>query len=173
MKRGDVLLWGFAGTTVLTTILRLGQAAGLTRIDLPLILGLIFTPDRDRAKAYGFLVHFVNGWIFAGIYAAAFRSLRRASWWIGGTIGLIHGLFVLTAGLPALPGVHPRMASENQGPEPTSELEPPGFMAINYGRETAIATLVAHVIFGVILGAFLSVPASSKSRWRHSPLAHR
>ena len=113
MKRGNVLLWGFAGTTVLTTILRLGQAAGLTRIDLPLILGLIFTQDRDRAKAYGFLTHFVNGWIFAGIYAATFRSLRRTSWWIGGTVGLIHGLFVLTAAAragdaqpPLLHGAH-------------------------------------------------------------------
>jgi hypothetical protein len=32
---------------------------------------------------------------------------------------------------PALPAMHPRMASEQDGPTPTKQLEPPGFMALN------------------------------------------
>jgi hypothetical protein len=46
------------------------------------------------------------------------------------------------------------MASEHRGPEPTRGLEPPGFMALNYGRQTPVISLVAHVLYGVILGAF-------------------
>jgi hypothetical protein len=154
MDLPGVLLWGFAATTILTTILRGSQAFGLTRLDLPLMLGLVFTPNRDHAKAYGFFVHLLNGWVFAFIYAAAFEDIGRATWWLGAAIGTVHALFVLTVGLPALPGIHPRMATDARGPEPTRELEPPGFMAVNYGRRTAVATLVAHIVFGAILGTF-------------------
>lgn len=149
-----VLLWGFAGTTILTTILRGCQALGLTRLDLPLLLGLIFTPSRDLAKVYGFLVHLLNGWLFSLAYAAFFSEMGYAIWWLGGAIGVIHGLFVLAVGLPAMPGLHPRMATDAMGPEPTRELEPPGFMAMNYGRQTPLVTMLAHIIFGAILGTF-------------------
>jgi uncharacterized membrane protein YagU involved in acid resistance len=149
-----ILLWGFAGTTILTTIIRASQALGLTRMDLPLMLGLIVTRNRDRAKTYGFFIHLLNGWIFSLIYAAFFETLNLATWWVGAAIGLIHALFILVVGLPVIPGLHPRMATDARGPEPTRELEPPGFMAINYGRRTPIVTIVAHLIFGAILGIF-------------------
>jgi uncharacterized membrane protein YagU involved in acid resistance len=154
MNLPSILLWGFAGTTILTTILRACQALGLTRMDLPLILGLIVTRDRDRAKTYGFFIHLLNGWIFSLIYAAFFETLGRATWWIGTAIGLVHALFILVVGLPVIPGLHPRMATDARGPEPTRELEPPGFMAINYGRRTPLVTILAHLVFGAILGVF-------------------
>jgi uncharacterized membrane protein YagU involved in acid resistance len=154
MNLPSILLWGFAGTTILTTILRASQALGLTRMDLPLMLGLLLTRDRDRAKTYGFFLHLVNGWIFSLIYAAFFEILQRSAWWIGAAIGLVHALFILVVGLPVIPGLHPRMATDARGPEPTRELEPPGFMAVNYGRRTPIVTILAHLIFGAILGIF-------------------
>lgn len=154
MDLPKILLWGFAGTTILTTILRASQALGLTRMDLPLILGLIVTGDRDRAKTYGFFMHLLNGWIFSLIYAAFFEMLDLATWWIGAAIGIVHALFILVVGLPVIPGLHPRMATDARGPEPTRALEPPGFMALNYGRRTPIVTFIAHLIFGVILGIF-------------------
>jgi hypothetical protein len=51
------------------------------------------------------------------------------------------------------------MASEYQGPEPTRNLEPPGFLALNYGRRTPIFSLVAHTVYGIILGAFYHLSA--------------
>jgi uncharacterized membrane protein YagU involved in acid resistance len=149
-----VLLWGFAGTTILTILLRASQAIGLTRMDLPLVLGLAVTPDRDRAKAVGILIHMVNGWLFALIYALLFHDLDRSGWLIGAIIGAVHGMFVLLILLPSLPGFHPRMATDGRGPEPTRELEPPGFLGLNYGRRTPFVVIVAHMIFGVILGVF-------------------
>ena len=149
-----VLLLGFVGTTVLTTIMRASQAFGLTRMDLPLMLGGMVTSNRDHAKVYGFLIHLLNGWIFAFIYVAFFQYLQRATWWLGAAVGFVHACFVLIVGLPAVPGFHPRMASDAVGPEPTRQLQPPGFMAKNYGHRTAIVTLLAHLIFGSLLGAF-------------------
>jgi hypothetical protein len=154
MNMRGTTLWGFVGTVVLTSLLAGSQALGLTRINLPFMLGTMVTPDRDRAKLAGFGMHLVNGWLFASLYAAAFQSWRRATWWLGGIIGLIHALFVLLAAMPLLPGLHPRMASEQRGPTPTRQLEPPGFLALNYGRRTPLSVILAHLIYGAILGAF-------------------
>jgi hypothetical protein len=154
MNKRGVSLWGFVGTLVLTTLMAGSQGLGLSRINFPFMLGTMFTPNRDRAKLIGFGVHFLNGWIFASVYAAAFESWRRATWWLGGAIGLVHALYVLLAAMPALPAMHPRMASEQEGPTPTRQLEPPGFMALNYGRRTPITVILAHLLYGAILGAF-------------------
>jgi uncharacterized membrane protein YagU involved in acid resistance len=112
------------------------------------------TAERDRAKVVGFGLHLLNGWLFALVYVAAFESWRRATWWLGAGIGLVHALFVLVAGLPLMPGIHPRMASIATGPTPTRDLEPPGFMALNYGTRTPLSVIVAHLAYGAILGAF-------------------
>lgn len=154
MNWPSILLWGFASTLVLTTILLAGQAFGLTRIDMPFIVGTVFTPARDRAKIYGYAVHIVNGWLFAVVYALFFQNVHRATWWFGAILGSLQGIVVLVALLPLLPGVHPRMVSDFRGPEPTRLLEPPGYLAMNYGRLTPLLTLVAHTLYGAILGAF-------------------
>jgi uncharacterized membrane protein YagU involved in acid resistance len=154
MNWRGAMLWGFVGTVVLTGLMSGSQGLGLTRMSLPYMLGTMFTPDRDRAKLVGFMVHVVNGWIFAFVYAAGFESWRRASWWLGALIGLVHGSFVLLAGMPLIPAMHPRLASEQHGPTPTRQLEPPGVLALNYGRRTPVSVLVAHLIYGGILGAF-------------------
>jgi hypothetical protein len=152
------LLWGFASTVVLTTLMATSQGLGLTRISLPYMLGTMFTPSRDRAKVVGFGVHLVNGWIFSLFYVWTFHSTGHATWWMGAIVGFVHASFVLTAGMRFLPGLHPRMASEKQGSTAVRQLEPPGLLAINYGFQTPIATLVAHMIFGTILGTFYVIP---------------
>jgi len=154
MNWGSWLIWGFAGTVVLTSILAGSQGIGMTRINIPYLLGTIFTPDRDRAKFIGFFLHFGNGWLFSLVYVAAFELLHRASWWLGAAIGLVQAIFVLTMMLPILPSLHPRMANEQYGPTVVRQLEPPGFLGLHYGWQTPISVLVAHVIFGSILGAF-------------------
>jgi hypothetical protein len=154
MNVGSILLWGFVATIVLTGIMQGGQSLGLSRMSLPFMLGTMFTASRDRAAMIGFLVHLLAGWLFGFLYALAFESWHRATWWLGAGIGLVHGLAVLVVLMPALPGFHPRMATEQRGPEPTRELEPPGFLALNYGRRTPLLTLLAHLVYGAIIGAF-------------------
>jgi hypothetical protein len=154
MNWGGIALWGFAATVVLTSIMIIAQQLHLTRMSLPLMLGTMLTSNRDRAPLIGIAVHLVNGWIFAFIYAAAFESAGRATWWFGAGIGLIHSGFVLLAGMQALPSLHPRMASEQHGPTPTRQLQPPGILALHYGRRTPIAVVLAHLVYGAILGVF-------------------
>src|SRR5579859_2430520 len=139
------LLWSFVATLFLTGFLSGSQSLGLTRMSIPYMLGTIVTPDRDRARLLGFMMHLLNGWGFALLYTAAFDSWRRSGWWRGAAIGIVHALFVLVVALPLLPGMHPRMAGEEHGPTPTRQLEPPGFMALNYGKRTPISVLLAHI----------------------------
>ena len=154
MNLSSALTWGFAATIVMTTTMTAGQGLGYTRMSIPFLLGTIFTPARDRAMVVGVLIHVFNGLVFAGIYAAVFESIDVATWWIGAGIGFFHGLFVLTAGMAMLPGMHPHMVSEYFGPTPNRLLQPPGFLALNYGRRTPIVTMLAHLLYGGIMGMF-------------------
>jgi uncharacterized membrane protein YagU involved in acid resistance len=157
MNWGSWLLWGFVATVVLTTLMAGSQGLGFTRMNVPYMLGTMFTPSRDRAKFVGFLVHLMNGWIFSLVYVAAFHLWGEATWWRGALTGLIHATFVLTVGMRIMPGMHPRMASEQQGPTLMRQLERPGFLALNYGIQTPISVVLAHIVFGTILGAFYSL----------------
>jgi hypothetical protein len=148
--------FGSVATVFLTGIMVAAQLLGLSRMDLPLMLGTIFVEDTDRARVLGFLVHLVNGQVFALLYTGAFALIGRATWWLGALFGLAHGLAALTVIVPLLPGVHPRMASERSGPELHTVLEPPGPFGSNYGRETIVFTLAAHVAYGALLGGFLN-----------------
>jgi len=159
MNLGSWLLWGFVATVMLTTVMSGAQGLRLTRISLPYMLGTLLTPDRDRAKLFGFLVHLVDGWLFSLLYVAAFHAWGAPTWWRGAAIGFVHAAFVLTAGMRLVPGLHPRMASEQQGPTVARQLEPPGFLALNYGYQTPVLLTAAHVVFGAILGAFYRFPA--------------
>lgn len=148
------LLWGFLATVVLTSISALTQGLGLTRMNIPYLLGTMMTPDRDRARLYGFIAHLGIGWVFSLVYVLIFQSLGEAGWWRGALIGLIHALFVLVVVMLLLPGLHPRMASEQHGPTARRLLEPPGFLALNYGIQTPLAVFLSHAVFGAILGTF-------------------
>jgi hypothetical protein len=151
------LVAGLFATTVMTTLMSGSQGLGLSRMSLPFLLGSFFTPDRNRANVAGFCIHFFNGWVFSLLYAVAFALVLgragRGNWWLGGIFGLVQGLFVLTALMPLLPSLHPRMATEDYGPTPTRQLEPPGFLALNYGRRTPLITLGAHLVYGALFGA--------------------
>lgn len=146
-------VYALLATAVLTTLMAAGQGLGLSRISIPFLLGSAFTPDRNRANVVGFALHFLNGWLFALLYLLLLETFRWSGFWVGAGLGLFHGLFVLVALMPLMPSLHPRMATEDYGPSPTRQLEPPGFLALNYGRRTPLITLFAHVLYGGILGA--------------------
>ncbi len=154
MNLPGVLLWGFVATVFLTTIMAAGQGLGLSRMSIPYMLGTVFTPDHRRAMVVGFALHFFNGWLFALFYALVFEALCQSGLLLGALIGLLQALVVLITLLPILPSLHPRMASEHRGPEPTRALEPPGFLALNYGHRTPLVTILAHLVYGGVIGAF-------------------
>lgn len=152
------LAGGFVGTLVLTTGLRTANELGLTRIDLPFLLGTALTRDRARAKALGYLMHLAAGELFALVYYAIFAALDTSGWFLGALLGLLHGTVSATALVSILlPVVHPRMGSELSAADSSPLLEPPGFLLRNYGRGTPIATLLAHMAYGAIVGGFAAI----------------
>jgi hypothetical protein len=148
---------GLAGTVVLTTLLRGASELGLTRIDLPFLLGTAVTTDRVRAKAVGYALHFVFGVFFALAYYAIFAVIGAAGVLLGALFGFVHALFAGTALVSVLlPVVHPRMGTGFDAAGSSPLLEPPGFMMLNYGRETPVVNIVAHVAYGAIVGGFVA-----------------
>jgi hypothetical protein len=157
MSFWGALVGGFVGTVVLTTTLRAASEFRLTRMDIPFLLGTAFSDDRRRAKAIGYALHFLAGLVFAVMYWIAFRVLDESSWWLGGLFGLVHVAFAGSALVNVLlPAVHPRMGTHATAARSTPLLEPPGFMLVNYGRQTPLVAVVAHVAYGMIVGAFVS-----------------
>jgi hypothetical protein len=147
------LVGGFLGTVVLTSVLRGASELGWTRMDLPFLLGTAVSADRVRAKLAGYALHFVFGLLFAVGYWLVFTAVGHSGIAIGAFVGLVHGLFAGTAIVSILlPAVHPRMGTGFDAAGSAPLLEPPGFMLINYGRQTPLATIISHVLYGAIIG---------------------
>ena len=155
MTLGGAIAGGIIGTVVLTSSLRAAQELGWTRMDLPLLLGTIVTPNRRRASVLGYALHFANGVLFALAYYGIFVGVGRAGWIFGACLGLVHGVFAGSALVSILlPAVHPRMGTPWSDAEETPLLEPPGFLLRNYGERSLIGNLIAHVAYGAIVGGF-------------------
>ena len=152
------LVGGLVGTLVLTTMLRAASELGLTRMDIPFLLGSAVTADRVRAKAIGYALHFAFGLIFAFAYYVVFAVIDESGFLLGALFGVVHALFAGSALVNILlPVVHPRMGTGITAAGSAPLLEPPGFMLLNYGRQTPLATILAHVAYGAIVGGFVSL----------------
>jgi hypothetical protein len=152
-----VLLWGFVATAALSAVLFGSQRLGYSRLSFPFLIGTMFTGERSAANVAGLIFYLLGGWLFAFVYYLIFASLHHASWWFGALVGLLHAIVLLVLLLPLLPHMHPRMATEYDGPSYRRRLQPPGFLGLNYGYRTPLATLIAHALYGAILGGTLIV----------------
>jgi len=102
----------------------------------------------------------VAGEVFALIYYAIFAAIDTGGWLVGALFGLLHGVVSATALVNILlPVVHPRMGSTLSAADSAPLLEPPGFLMRNYGRGTPIATVLAHIAYGAIVGGLASIAA--------------
>src|SRR5829696_6259398 len=148
----SMMVWGLLATIAMTTILQGAQGMGLSRLSLPFLAGTFFTGNRSCAVIVGFVFYVIGGWLFALLYFVMFATVGVYTWWLGAAAGIVHGLFLLVYGLPLLPYIHPRMASEYDGASTTRQLEPPGFMGLNYGPRTPLTTLAGQAVYGAVLG---------------------
>jgi hypothetical protein len=152
-----ILVWGFVASTMMIAIQEGSQGAGLSRLSLPFLLGMVFTERRDLAMVLGVALYLFGGWVFATLYYLLFLELDRSGVWVGGLVGAVHGAVLLVVVLPVLPFVHPRMASDYDGPADRPRLEPPGFLGLNYGYRTPLTTIAGHIAYGAIVGGGLPV----------------
>lgn len=153
MPWSGALLWGLVASAMMIAILQGSQSFGWSRLNLPFLIGALFSGERGRATIIGMAVCILGGWGFALLYFLAFGQLGLGSWWFGAILGLAHGVVLVTVALPMLPFIHPRMASLHDGPSGPRQLEPPGRFGLNYGRGTPLTTIAAQVCYGLILGA--------------------
>jgi hypothetical protein len=152
------IVGGVVGTLVLTTILRATSELGLTRMDLPFLLGMALSEERVHAKALGYGLHFIFGLLFALAYYVVFTTIDRSGFLLGAAFGLVHALFAGTVLVNVLlPVVHPRMGTGFDAAGSAPLLEPPGFLLLNYGKQTPIVTILAHLAYGAIVGGFSSL----------------
>ena len=150
---GAALAGGLVGTIVMTTMLRAASEFGMTRMDLPFLLGTSVSERRRRAKVYGYIAHFVLGLLFALGYAVIFEATGHSGWMIGLFLGVVHATFVATTLVTViLPIVHSRMGTPETAADEIALIEPPGFLMLNYGRSTFVVTLFAHMVYGAIIG---------------------
>lgn len=153
----NMMIWGLLATVAMTTVLQGAQGLGLSRLSLPFLAGTFFTGNRRRAVILGFIFYVIGGWLFAFLYFVLLASLGLYIWWLGAVMGLLHGLVLLVCGLPLLPYLHPRMASEYDSASALRQLEPPGFMGLNYGHRTPLTTLAGHMVYGAVLGGLSQI----------------
>ena len=149
----SALAGGFIGTLALATIIKAAAEAGVTRLDVALLLGTAVTDNRRKARALGYIFHFVLGIVFAEAYAQFFAIVGHASWRLGALLGVLHALFTATVLVSVLlPVVHPRMATADTAANDITLIEPPGFLMLNYGRSTFLVMLTAHIVYGALIG---------------------
>ena len=155
----EMILWGGIATAAMTGIMQGAQGMGLSRLSIPFMVGTLFVGNRRLATILGVTVYVLGGWAFAFLYFLALTSLNLLTWWAGGLLGLVHGLVLLVAALPLFPFIHPRMASNFDAPIAKPLLEPPGFLALNYGGGTPATMLLAQGIYGILIGGLPQVRA--------------
>jgi len=149
----SALAGGFLGTLVLTTIVHGAAEAGFTRMDLPFLLGTTVTENRRRARALGYIFHFALGVAFALLYGLFFSAIGWSSWWLCALLGILHALFTGTVLINVLlPVIHPRIGTPETAAHEIALIEPPGFLMFNYGRNSFLISLAAHVAYGAIVG---------------------
>lgn len=153
------LVAGAAGGLVMTVLMTMMRKAGATRMDMELLQGTMFTGDKSKARAIGLFTHVVmmSGLVLGSLYGlvfALFGTEPGDAWWIGAVLGLVHGLI---AGLviAMVPAIHPRIDSGGaRGDRDRGEvrLDPPGIYGKNYGAMTPPGVIMAHVIYGLVVG---------------------
>ena len=139
-------------------MLRAASELGLTRMDIPFLLG----NGRHRRPRLGEGRRLraplrLRPPLRARATGAIFVVLDESGVLLGALLGLLHALFAASALVNVLlPVVHPRMGTGFDAAGSSPLLEPPGFLLLNYGRQTPIVTVAAHIVYGAIVGGFAS-----------------
>ncbi len=133
---------GVIATGGMTAFLWSINRTGWTNADMVRAVGSLFTKSYDKALGVGLAIHFVNGILFAGVYLHLLSTLHLTNLGFeifgGGVIGLFQG-FVVGWGIIRFSHRHPVEQ----------------FKESDY--KVALAHLVGHVIYGLLIGAIFGM----------------
>lgn len=149
--RPSALLTTLAGAVavlLLSALLFLSPVFGFPFVDIPHLVGGIFTSNAVAAFWLGFWIFFVGGWLIFPVLFSVFWPMLPGGNRVTFTHGLIKGL-VWGGMLWVLSGLAlPVMGWLNQ----LEGLVNPGFFAIGQGLLATIGVLLGHLAYGAALG---------------------
>lgn len=140
-----VIASGFLATLAMTTIMYVLPALHVGQVDTPLWTARLFITDPVFAAAAGLAIHLFVGFAYAWLFA----RYVEPRWPTGPMrVGLIYGLALWTvAQVVAVPALG-ALADFIHGSATAS----PGLLAAHLGADAAVASLVAHLAYGSVLG---------------------
>jgi hypothetical protein len=159
MLRAGVL--GFAAITVPMYVSRV---MGLSKLDLPHLLGMLVLPAGWRARLVGLLPHAAASMV---VFPLAYQSIFHASGMRpSGTAGMKLAAFhwLLSGVALWVVGLNPRLERSESANEPARGrgVESPGAFALNYGAFTAVSFALGHLLYGATLGVSMSRTAERR-----------
>jgi hypothetical protein len=147
----SMMIWGLIATVAMTTVLQGAQGLGLSRLSLPFLAGTFFTGDRRWAVIIGFVFYVIGGWVFAFLYFSCSRALAFTRGGSGSVRPPARAF--LACGRAADAALHsPADGVRIRRRLHDRQLEPPGFMGLNYGPRTPLTTLAGQALYGAALG---------------------
>jgi hypothetical protein len=129
------LIGGIVGTAAMTGLLLFPRWLGIGKIDVIPAVGALITGKEEHAFSIGYIVHFTSGIIFAYIYWGILLLMKMPIvWWAFGMAGFIHGIVVMLLVSITIMEHHPIARYHERGPM------------------TGLAQLLAHIVYGVVVG---------------------
>lgn len=130
---------GVLGTTVMTAFFYyISRVAKIVNAKMVTAIGSVFTKETTEAWKVGLFLHYVSGIAFAMVYTFVFSLFQLEGMLFHGLVGLGFGFghgFVMSFILVATVAEH----------HPLEEFR-------DAGVEVAVAHLVGHVFYGVVVG---------------------
>ena len=138
-----IILSGILGTSGMSLVMWLITRSGLANADMIRAVGSIYSRSCENALLPGIIMHFTAGIIFAFLYVIflSIFSLGSVGAYIGmgAMTGVFHGLVVSFLIVVLVAEHHPIEQFQKAG------------------SEVAVAHLVGHIIYGLIVGAVIGI----------------
>ena len=133
---------GLVGTIVMSMLLLMAPKMGMPKMDIVGMLGAMFSKESNTAL--GWVMHLMNGVIFAVVYVALWSAGIGSATWLNGVIfGVVHWLIVgLMFGM--VPMMH---VGVKAGTVPAPGL----YMTANGGMMSFVGGLMGHVVYGLVV----------------------
>ena len=135
-------LWSVS--IVITTVMLLLLWFGVAQVDLPVWVSRLFVSDPVKVQAVGLGIHLTMGLGFAWVFALVEPHLRFSPSQNGLIFGVVLWALVQTIGVPTLSAVAAVIRANDSVFA--------GWFASRLGVTVAIASLAAHLAYGVSLG---------------------
>ena len=137
MDLAYILIAGLLGTSMMSLVMWLINKKNLANADMIRAIGSIFS-SYEESFSTGIRIHYVVGIALAFIYIALISLLKPSGLWgyvgIGAMIGLFHGVAFAFVLIVAVAEHHPLEKFRNAG------------------LEVALAHLLGHIFYGLIVG---------------------